>query len=299
MPTVAPTGDLALVNGGTQFPPAFTGTSNLVNPAQATITSSPAPQQQQLMNSVDVSGWAANYESRIRTLQSERDKAVHERNQAIAAQAEMQAQLTSLQNQASTSITQAVGSAQSAIDQNKSLSARVQLLEGELMRAKIVLQKPHLADYVDFIPKSGNEQEVNEAIAKLEAINQQNAQRYQAQSQQLPQQQTGTLPLYPPGMAPTNLTPVQMGQQNMSQGQPNLANIYGQHQNMAPAFASGAIPGSSPAMMNPAGAASTADSINQMLTEARNSGNAETFERVLGQVTLLANNSIQQSLGSR
>lgn len=298
MPTVAPTGDPALVNGGTQFPSAFTGTGNLVNPAQATITSSPAPQQQQLMNSVDVSGWAANYESRIRTLQSERDKAVHERNQAIAAQAEMQAQLTSLQNQASTSITQAVGSAQSAIDQNKQLGARVQLLEGELMRAKIVLQKPHLADYVDFIPKTGNEQEVNEAIAKLEAINQQNAQRFQAQSQQLPPQNTGTLPLYPPGMAPANIAPVQFPQ-GQQQNQPNLANIYGQHQNMAPAFASGAIPGSSPAMMNPAGAASTADSINQMLTEARNSGNAETFERVLGQVTLLANNSIQQSLGSR
>jgi hypothetical protein len=294
MPTVAPTGDPSLVNAGslTTNPAAFTGAGNPVNPAQAPGTPStpaiPQSSSPQLMNQIDVSGLIANYEVRLRNLQSERDKAVNERNQAISAQAQMQQQLTDLQTSAATNISSAVGSAQTAIDENSRLRAQVQSLNAQLLRANTVLKKPHLAEYVDFLPTNGDEAAMTEAVAKLEQIRQSDLDRNRAQA-----------PAYagfPTPTPSTQLPPVPgvppLPGQNTPAAQQNLYNLYNQRPTMAPG-----IPSSSPAMMNPAGAATTTDAINQMLTEARNSGDEAKFNQAMQQAVLLANNLVQQQMG--
>ncbi len=57
------------------------------------------------------------------------------------------------------------------------------------------------------------------------------------------------------------------------------------------------LPGSSPALMNPAGAGSTLQAIDQMLIDARNSGDPVKFEQALEQSKLLAQQSINAQIG--
>lgn len=241
------------------------GTS--VNPAQATTTNTP----------LDVSGMMANYEQRISRLMSDKDKALNERNQSIAAQAEMQKALTELQAQSTATVASSVDAAQRAIDENKRLAARVQMLEADQLRSQVVLQKPHLAQYIEFIPITNDPEALKAAVEKLEAIREQDITRNkQAPYTPIPQPN----PALPGTQSPAN---------------PSVLGLYAGRPNMAPGMQQ--LPGSSPALMNPAGAGSTLEAINQMLVDARNSGNPVDFERALEQSKLLAQQSINAQLG--
>lgn len=265
-PTVAPTADPASVtpSGGTLAVP-------VVNPAQAPTTLSSSQQ-----NPVDVSGLIANYEGRIRTLMSEKDKAINERNVAISAQTEMQKSLTDLQAQSSTSLSQAATAAQTAIDENKQLRARVSVLEGELLRMKTLLEHPDLAPYADFIPATGDEAKQREAIEKLKAIREQDLARARN----------------PYGVPQPTGAQGQPAQSGVPAQSPDLYGLYGNRPNIPPSLI-----GSNPAQMHPAGGQSTVDSIAAMLKEARESGDPARFEEALRQSTVLARQAVDTQLG--
>ena len=75
------------------------------------------------------------YEKRVRDLMSEKDKALNERNQSIASQAELQRQYTELQASASTGLQTSTQAAQTLLDQNRQLTAQNTALQGQIMRA--------------------------------------------------------------------------------------------------------------------------------------------------------------------
>ncbi len=112
MPTVAPTGDPAVASLPPTLPVLASPAAPVspVNPAQASTPTNTNP------NFPDVSAMMQQYEGRIRTLMSEKDKAINERNQAITAQAQMQQSLTEYQNQASSTLASTTTAAQQAID---------------------------------------------------------------------------------------------------------------------------------------------------------------------------------------
>ena len=260
MPTGAPTGDPAAAS------PTSPVATTPVNPAQATTTNNP----------LDVSGMMANYEQRLSRLMSDKDKALNERNQSIAAQADMQRQLTELQAQSTATVATSVDAAQRAIDENKRLATRVQMLEADQLRSQVVLQKPHLAQYIEFIPVTNDPEVLKAAVEKLEAIREQDiAHNRQAPYTPIPQPN----PALPGTQPPAN---------------PSVLGLYAGRPNMAPGMQ---LPGSSPALMNPAGAGSTLQAIDQMLIDARNSGDPVKFEQALEQSKLLAQQSINAQIG--
>jgi DNA repair exonuclease SbcCD ATPase subunit len=236
-----------------------------VNPAQAPTT----------QNSVDVSAMIAQYENRIRTLMSDKDKAINERNQAITAQAQMQQSLTEYQSQASTTLASTTTAAQQAIDENKRLGARVNALEAELQRANVVLAKPELAPYIQFIPAESDPAKLQAAVEQLEQIRMNDMARSGVR----------TFPGQPSALQ-TTTTPTQQDT--------NLYALYGQRPTMAPAFQA---PASSPAMMNPAGAGDVLQNIDTMLKEAMASGDPVAFETAVKSAQLLATQDINRQLG--
>lgn len=243
------------------------GAGNPVNPAQAQSQQTPP-------STLDVSGMIAQYEARLRTLMSDKDKAIHERNQSITAQAEMQRALTELQAQSTATVASSVDAAQRAIDENKRLAARVQMLEADQMRSQVVLKEPDLAAYIDFIPATNNPEELNAAVEKLKAIREQDlARSRQAPYTPIPQPNPATTPTTNP---------------NSPYG------LYAGRTNMAPMTQ---LPASSPALMNPTGAGSTLQAIEAMLADARNSGDPTKFEAAVQQAALLAKQDVNAQLG--
>lgn len=270
VPAAAPTTDSNLL-----------GSLPAVNPVQAP-GSTPAPANPAApATSLDVSGMIASYEQRLRNLMSEKDKAINERNQAITAQTDLQQQLTSLQNQTSTSLTGAAQAAQTAIDEAKQLRARVSVLEGEVLRYKMLSEHTELLPYADFVPVTTDENMMREAVQKLQTIRQQDLER--SRVTQFPGQQYQQLP-------PT--TPTTPG---TTPATPNVYGLYQQRPTMAPTMPN--IPPSSPAQMHPAGAGNSVDSIDQMLREARQSGDPSAFEQAIQRASLLARQSIDAQLG--
>lgn len=260
---------------GTPVTPS-TGVTQGVNPAQA--LSSPQSQAQPSSSTLDVSGMIATYEQRIRTLMSEKDKALHERNVAITAQTDLQKQLTDLQTQSSSAMGQAASAAQQAIDENKRLSARIGTLEGELLRARTLLEHPDLTPYAEFIPVTGDEAKQREAIEKLKAIREQDLARVR-----------GTFP--PQSTLPSQQSSGQGQPGGVPQQSPDLYGLYAGRPNVPPQFAS------NPAQMHPAGGESTITSIDKLLREARASGDSSRFEEALRQAQVLARTAVDTQLG--
>jgi hypothetical protein len=320
-PTVAPTGDPALV--GSQA----TLAGNLVNPAQAPssmqqafptqqqgqgqyVPPTSSQQQQQVVPTSDVSGLINTYEKRIRDLMSEKDKAINERNASISAQAEMQRQLTTLQESATTGLSQAVDNAQKAINENNALRQRVQALEAELTRFKVLSETPDLLPYATYIPASADETQVRQHVETFKGMREADLARFRPagyapvpaipgvppipQFTPMGSPVPGGQPLAQP--APVGAAP--QGQQGQlaatpQQPQPNPMNLYTQRPTMAPQYQQ--VPGSQPAMMSPAGAQSTPDSINAMLQAAREQG-PDAFNAALEQAKTLAASYTQQQL---
>ncbi len=317
-PTVAPTGDPALVNSSTLA-------GNLVNPAQAPIQQQqqqyvpPVQQNQNQQQGPDVSGLIANYENRLRALQSIADKAVNERNASITSQAQMQAQLTTLQESATNGLSQAVDNAQRAINENAQLRAQVQALQGELVRFKVLAETPDLLPYAPYIPANSDESVVRQHAESFKTMREADLARFRPAGQQQQQGGYGYTPGVFPGVPPipqftSAVAPVPGGQppatpvagqpapqpqqQQQGQGQPNVMNLYQNRPTMAPQYQGQPpmIPGSQPAMMSPAGAQSTPDSINAMLRSAMEQG-PDAFNAALEQAKTLAVSYTNQQLG--
>lgn len=282
-PGQAPTGDGSAASLPQVPPvPALPAMQTPVNQAQASTPHTQQLSQQGQSGPVDVSAMIAQYEARIRNLMSEKDKALNERNQAINAQAQMQQSLTEYQTQSQATLTQTTNAAQLAIDQNNQLSARVQVLEAELQRANVVLQKPELAPYIQFIPAESDPEKLKSAVEQLEQVRQNDLQRSGVRQfpNATPPAGQSTLPTLPSQIPP--------GQQD-----PNLFALYGQRQNMAPVTQVG----SSPAMMNPAGGQNVLGSIETMLKEAMASGDPAAFEKAVRDASSMATLDINRQLG--
>ncbi len=283
-PTVAPTGDQSGVN--------LTLPTVPVNPAQA-------PQQQYVPPSspqqqTDVSGLIANYENRLRDLMSKHDKMLNERNASINAQAQMQQQLTQLQESATTGLSSAVDNAQRAINENTQLRAQVQALQADLVRFRVLAETPDLLPYTNYIP-AGDEAAVREHVKTFQTMREQDLARFR------PVGQGGYAPSAFPGVpAIPQFTPAgtpalpAMQQVQPGQQQPNIMNLYQNRPTMAPPYQQ--VPGSQPALMNPNGGMSASDSINTMLREAREKG-PDAFNAALEQAKVLAVSDINQQIG--
>ena len=276
MPTDPSTGDstgqagvVASVTGGT--PP-----TQPVNPAQT------FQQQQSSQQIAEISALTAKYEQRLSNLMSEKDRMAHERNQAISQLTALQEEHTRLQEQTQSSLSGAANAAQQAIDRTKSLEAKIAELEGESLRARTLLEKPHLAAYAQFIPTSTDPEKVKAAVEQLEQIRRQDLERNGGYShQQQPGQpsqpgQSGQPPLY-------------------QQQQQQVANLYQNRPTMPFQFG---IPGSTPAQMNPAGLSpDPTTAIQQLFDDAKKSGDPAAFEQAVRQAATLSQTAIREQLG--
>jgi hypothetical protein len=271
-----------------------TGSPNGVNPAQspaapqnaqvapATLTSQSSP--------ADVSAVIASYENRIRTMMSEKDKAIHERNQAIAQLAELQQNYTQLQEQASSSLTQTANAAQSAITESQKNATLVQQLQGENQKLQLLLKNPHLAAYERYIPTAGTPEEQQKVIDDLNAIRE------------------ADLAKVAQGQPPIVANPAALGapQPNPAAAPAAYFNLLGQRTMLSPQVAANlaavngaTVPGSTPAMMSPTGAAGTTGAIEQMLREARATGDPAKFQDAVRQAATLAEADIATQMGRR
>lgn len=267
------------------------GLPNGVNPAQApanppTLPSSAAPQGSPTNGATDPSGLIANYEQRLRNMMSEKDKAINERNGVISQLTELQKQYTALQHQASDGLAGAANATQQAIDNGNRLQAENDTLKGELQRYKSLQKHPDLLPYLSFIPTRGTQEEQDKAIEELKAIREQDLQRVSQ----------GQSPYFSnPTLGATNPAQLPPGTQPAAPLPNPLQSLYGNRPTMAPtAFG---LPGSTPASMNPAGVGTTADSINKLLKDARDSGDPAKFESALEQAKTMANAAVRQQLG--
>lgn len=250
--------------------------------AQTTpVTSSLAPEQQSgstgtnsavsTSQTLDASGLIAQYEKRVRDLMSEKDKAIDERNKAIAQLTDLQNRFTTIQEQSQSSLTAAANSTQQAIDYGKQLEVQFAILKAENTRANAILKKPHLAPYAAFIPADSDETKVMAAIEQLEEINKQQMARVAPQQALPPQLPT----LTQPNVAPTN-----------------LLDLYAGRPTMAP------LMGSAPAQMNPITTPEDqVKEIQKLFEQARLSGKHEDYERARDEAILRANASINAVTG--
>ena len=263
-----------------QTPPAApTDGGTGVNPTPGTPAVNPgqAPQGQ---NPADISGLIASYEQRIRNLMSEKDKALHERNQAISQLAELQNTYTAAQEQTANSLTNTANAAQAAINQNKTFEVTIAQLQSELLRAKTLLAEPDLAAYEQFIPATSDPVALQAAVDQLKKIRTQDIERFRAAGQLPPSTQPGV--------------PAAQGVPSTPPGQPSVMNLYANRPSIAPqVFA----PASSPAAMNPQGSGEPLTNIQDILHEAINSGDSTKYQQALDQAKLLATPLIQQQMG--
>lgn len=267
-----------------------TGSPNGVNPAQSQTTPQTTPVAQATLTSqsspADVSAVIASYENRIRSLMSEKDKALHERNQSIAQLAELQQNYTQLQEQTSTSLTQTANAAQTAITESQKNATLVQQLQGENQKLQLLLKNPHLAAYEKYIPTAGTPEEQQKVIDDLNAIREADMAKISA------------------GQPPIVANP---GTPAAPAAQPSAYfNLLGQRTMLSPqvaanlgAVSGAAVPGSTPAMMSPTGAAGTPAAIEQMLREAKASGDMAKFNDAVRQAATLAEADIATQLGRR
>jgi hypothetical protein len=225
------------------------GTPSGVNPAQ-----SPTDQI------VNTSALIANYEGRIRSLMSDKDKALNERNQAISNLTTIQSQLTTLQEQTSGSLTAAANSAQQAIDRARQMEQDLTLERAKNVKLTALMQRPHLAPYADLIPAQGDAATITAALDQLEQIRQTDLDRYTKQN---------------PSLAPAPQQPTTPSPQSI------LASLYGNRANMNPALfqqTTPAIPASSPAQMSPDYSNDPAKAVEALFAEARRVGTTAAFE---------------------
>lgn len=252
----------------------------------------PSQQQQQHVGSV-TDAERAMYEKRISDLQSRADKATEDRRQALVQNADLQRQIVSLQEQSTNSIASAADAAQGAINEVNRLQAENTRLRGENQKYKALLKNPELTLYEQFIPVGGTEEEQQKVIEQLKAVREQDLQRITAGQQPYVANPLAGFPgnqQQPGAGTPNPGSPLPAVQPPSA-----LQALYGNRPTIAP-FAN-PIPGSTPAAMNPAGAGTTAEAINKMLSDARASGDPKAFEAALEQAKTLANTAVQQSLG--
>lgn len=254
----------------------------LTPPSAATI------QNQGSFSAQEVEAIQAHWRQRVSDLQSRADKAEAALNKSLMAQAEMQKQITTLQEQSTQSVSSAAEAAQAAINRANQTEAENAQLKGELRRYQALEAHPHLSAYREFIPTGGTEEDLTKAIEKLNAIREQDLSRMQ-QGQQpflnVPGQQGTQQPQTTPPQNPVNpaLSPFQA--------------LYGNRPNVAPQAGQMPvpIPGSTPAAMNPAGSTTTTQSIDQMLKEAM--GDPAKFEEALKRASVLVPRSIEEQMG--
>lgn len=266
--------------------------ASLVNSAQSQATTpvpgsqTPVPGSQTSLQTQD-----PNYQQRINDLMSAKDKALAEAqrltqqyNEAIAAQVELQRQKQELEAKSATTLSTAAQSAQDAINRQKQLEAQVAQLQAENMRARLLVEKPHLAPYMQFIPATTDEAQLKQAVEQFEQIRAKDldANRFpNTQGQQIPGQ-------------PQQAFPLQQQQQTPSQPLPTpqdtMAALYGSRPTMAPIPQ---VPGSNPSLMNPMGAATNSiDAIAALYEAAKASGEPGAYERAHAQAIALANSQL-------
>ena len=262
-----------------------------VNAAQSNTPHSFATQQQQQQpqsQSQDVAAMRAHYEARISALMSEKDRALNERDKAISAHAALLHEHEQYKAMNSTSLQAAVDAAQNSTNAGKALQQQVNELQGQVIRYKVLLEKPHLAAYQSFIPATGTEEEIVKAVQTLEEIRQKDM------------QQSG----YPVGgtFVGNNalVAPGQQGQQQHGQGTPpataNVGALYQGRSNLPQSLQQG-MPGSSPSMMNPNANVDPTTRIQQLFAEAQKSPDPDAFQKAVEQAKVLADASINQSMG--
>ena len=233
-----------------------------VNPTPATqMGVNPAPATSTTDQILNTSALIAQYEQRIRMLMSDKDKALHERNQAISQLTELQSQHTGFQEQTQGSLTAAANAAQQAIDRAKSLEQQLLGEQAKNIKLAALMQRPHLAPYADLIPAQADAAALSAALDQLEQIRQHDLDHY---SRTTPAQ------LLPPPAQQVSSTPSV------------LQNLYGNRANMNPAlFQAQPIPGSSPAHMNPQLSTTPVQGVEAIFAEAKKIGTTAAFEEAV------------------
>lgn len=260
-----------------------------VNPAQT--ISQPTPPSTTTVQPADVSTLIAQYEARIRNLMSEKDKAINERNTTISQLTSLQKEHDDFRAMNTASLSASVENAQAAIDAKKVLEQQVAALTGETLRAKTLLEKPHLAPYAQFIPASGDPEKVKQAVEQLEQIRASDLQR----SLGLAASNHAASASSPGTPAAGNGGPTQAVLPN-GQVDPAFASLYAGRANLPSSLVS-AMPGSTPAQLNPAALTDPNAEIARLFDDARRTGRQEDFDRALAQAQVLANAAIAQQLG--
>lgn len=286
----------------------FSSQQALVNGAQTTATFPSSATQQQQQQPYQQQGQQqstssslaeserANFQARINNLMSEKDRAINERDKKIGELAALQNEYTQFKEMNSGSLNSAVDAGQRLVQENKQLQAEVERLKAQVIRAHVLMQKPHLAAYQEFIPSGGTEEEINNAVTKLEQIRQADL------------QQNGAVFPTAPSMFPSSPQQQNHAQQGQAQGQVQgqvqdpatiLANLYQGRANLPQSLVQGqAMIGSTPGQINPNGNLNPADRIQQLFNAAKASSDPNAFEQAIEQAKVLSNAAISQQMGS-
>lgn len=242
----------------------------------------------QVQHQQELAALRASYEARISNLMSEKDRAINERDKAISAHANLLQEYEAYKAMNSSSLAAAVEAGQSSVNSNKALQQQVNELNGQVIRYKVLLEKPHLAAYQRFIPASGTEEDITNAVQQLEEIRNADMQRsgYPVQGTFV-----GNNALAGTGQG----TQLQQGQQQANGNNP-LGNLYQGRTNLPQSLQQG-MPGSSPSMMNPNADIDPTSRIKQLFADAQASSDPGAFQKAVDQAKVLADASINQSMG--
>lgn len=259
---------------------------------QATVNGAQAfaiPSQQQQQQPSLAESERANFQARINNLMSEKDRAINERDKKIGELAALQNEYTQYKEMNSGSLNSAVDAGQRLVEENKKLQVEVTSLKGQVIRANVLMQKPHLAAYQEFIPANASEEELNNAINKLEQIRQADLQRNGAMFPPSSQGQVGQ------GQQQGQVGQGQQGQAALDPAT-IIGNLYQGRANLPQSLVQAQTIGSTPSQMNPNGDLSPTARIQRLFDDAKASSNPNAYQDAVAQAAVLANSMIAQQM---
>lgn len=131
----------------------------------------------------------ANYEQRVRSLMSEKDRTKADYERAVAERLELQRQKDDLERLHQSTVSASTKSIQEALDRAKEYEAHLTKERARTAKLTKLLAHPELAAYAAFIPETDNETQLEEAIKALKETRERDIQAALQQQQATLQQQ--------------------------------------------------------------------------------------------------------------
>jgi chromosome segregation ATPase len=172
------------------------------SPAPSTPVAPTAPVSPSATDTTAYIQQMAQYELRVRDLQSKSDRAIEEANR-------VKAELEAVKTQNATILSGSADVARQALEKATQLEQRLQQEQARSLRAEALAAHPELVHYADLIAPTNNQEELNARIAALTAARERDIaamQQATTTTPQNPNSRTVIPPANPARPNPTNVT---------------------------------------------------------------------------------------------